>query len=568
MHSETTSAAPIAPGGPTPIPAPPDFPVRWPSPGDAMLLWEREAMHMPFPTTAMDAEMQERALAGAGVAFAAYDMPVRLRIMRLNTWVYQAVAPVSFDHAELEALGRSAEAKLGEAIATLRERWEGEWLPEIQQAIEWWEQFDLAAASDPALADHLAQSLSRFDRLWTIHFQIVIPMLMGVSLFDDFFREAVGGDTFEPYRLLQGLENKSIEADLALWRLGRHAAAQPAVRRAFDGVASADVLAQLDASDAGRAFRADFDAFLDVYGRRADAFTYVSLPSWREDPAMPISTLRDFIAQSDRDLEQEHANLGAERERLVGATRERLADAPEQVREQFEFLLRAGETGSILQEDHNFWLDCRSIGAMREILLECGRRLAGRGVLGAVDDAFQLTSTEIVASLAGDTDGLADAVAARRDELARFGGVVPPPVLGALPPGPPPDDPVTRTILKMFGAPPATADSASELCGLAGSPGTVRGRARVLRSLADSSRLGRGEILVTAVTSPPWTPLFAIAAGIVTDTGGILSHCAVVAREYMIPAVVGTKAATSVIQDGQLIEVDGDAGVVRMLGAS
>ncbi len=103
------------------------------------------------------------------------------------------------------------------------------------------------------------------------------------------------------------------------------------------------------------------------------------------------------------------------------------------------------------------------------------------------------------------------------------------------------------------------------MAGNAGSPGKVRGTARVVRSLAESHKLGVGEILVAQTTSPSWTPLFGTAAGIVTDTGGILSHCAVVAREYGIPAVVGTAVATSIITDGQTIEVDGDAGQVHLI---
>ncbi len=86
-----------------------------------------------------------------------------------------------------------------------------------------------------------------------------------------------------------------------------------------------------------------------------------------------------------------------------------------------------------------------------------------------------------------------------------------------------------------------------------------------MRSLDECHKLGVGEILVAESTSPSWTPLFGIAAGIVTDTGGILSHCAVVAREYRIPAVVGTGVATSMITDGQTIEVDGDAGRVHLM---
>ena len=101
--------------------------------------------------------------------------------------------------------------------------------------------------------------------------------------------------------------------------------------------------------------------------------------------------------------------------------------------------------------------------------------------------------------------------------------------------------------------------------GAPGSRGRYTGVARIIPSVADSARLGHGEVLVAPTTSPPWTPFFAIAGAIVTETGGPLSHCAIVAREYGIPAVVGAGLATQRIRDGQFIEVDGDAGLVRLL---
>ena len=104
------------------------------------------------------------------------------------------------------------------------------------------------------------------------------------------------------------------------------------------------------------------------------------------------------------------------------------------------------------------------------------------------------------------------------------------------------------------------------LHGMRGSPGVARGTARVLRSLGEADRLEAGDVLVAETTAPPWTPLFGRAVAIVTDAGGILSHCAVVAREYEIPAVVGTKMGRSVIRDGQEIEVDGTNGTVRISG--
>ena len=86
----------------------------------------------------------------------------------------------------------------------------------------------------------------------------------------------------------------------------------------------------------------------------------------------------------------------------------------------------------------------------------------------------------------------------------------------------------------------------------------------MVRSLSEAGKLRRGDVLVAPSTAPSWTPLFATVAAVVTDTGGVLSHCAVVAREYGVPAVVGTGRATTTIRDGQILEVDGDAGLVRI----
>ena len=113
--------------------------------------------------------------------------------------------------------------------------------------------------------------------------------------------------------------------------------------------------------------------------------------------------------------------------------------------------------------------------------------------------------------------------------------------------------------------PPQEPSEPNVIKGNAGSRGLARGPARVILSLAQAGKLQKGDILVAPSTMPAWTPLFATAAAVVTDAGGVLCHCAIVAREYNIPAVVGTGRATSVIQDGQTLEVDGDAGEVRII---
>jgi pyruvate,water dikinase len=118
---------------------------------------------------------------------------------------------------------------------------------------------------------------------------------------------------------------------------------------------------------------------------------------------------------------------------------------------------------------------------------------------------------------------------------------------------------------RMFGAVAIAAPTATTVSGIGASPGVVTGRARIVRGLEEADDLQEGDILVCPSTSPPWTPYFAVVRGIVTNSGGVLSHAAIEAREYGIPAVVGTLRATDLIPDGATVTLDGAAGTVTIL---
>src|SRR5581483_8972076 len=179
--------------------------------------------------------------------------------------------------------------------------------------------------------------------------------------------------------------------------------------------------------------------------------------------------------QPDRDLAAERAALVAERERLVAATRERLHGYPRPVVEQFESLLKAAQAATVLSEEHGFWIDFSATYEVRLVVLEVGRRFAAAGVLDQPEDVFYLSLDEIRETGARlprlDRRAL---VAEQRAELKRFAAITPPPVLGTPPAGPPPQDPIGRAIVKMFGGgPPPASDVPTELRGSAGSPGKV-----------------------------------------------------------------------------------------------
>jgi phosphohistidine swiveling domain-containing protein len=546
------------------IEPPSNFPVVWERPGDDQLFWNHERMHFPEPVTPLTESVWALSLSGFTRAWAAYDLDLHFMGRRINTYHYETIASVEVPPEEQEARQKSSEAKLEAAIAFLGEDWETRWLPEIMRHLRYWETFDLRGATLSELLAHLEQTIARTGRLWEIHDLAVGPALMAISLFDDLYRDLFGAEhALEAYRLLQGLGNKTLETDRALWRLSRQARRAPEVQRILMEQPAGEVISALQQSTEGRNFLSELHTFLQEFGQRSDL--ELSQPRWIEDPTPVITNLKDYIVQPDRDPQEELAALATERDQLIAQTREQLRGYPQPIINRFEFLLAAAQKGTVLTEDHGFYIDLRGLYQFRLVVLEFGRRFASASVLDAIGDVFYLTLDEVRKTAeAFPTLDRHLLVAGRQAEQEYFRTIQPPPALGTLPTEPPPDDAMGRMIEKFFGPPPAPLAEANLIAGHAGSPGVVRGPARVIRSLADAERLQQGDILVTETTLPSWTPLFATAVAVVTDTGGVLSHCAIVAREYRIPAVVGTGSATTTIRDGQLIEVDGTRGIVRL----
>jgi rifampicin phosphotransferase len=549
-----------------PIPLPPDFLVYF-EPGEDQYLWERDRTHFPAQVTTLEGEFIADAIGrGMSHAMRRYEAPVdRMAIRILHGFMYQAMIPVTGTLEEMEARGRRAEALLMDVIGRLGEQWEEGWLPEIREHLRAMEVTDPRAVTEAGLLAMIDDYDERLVRLWEIHFEIVLPAYIVVSEFDELYRDLLEGEGFDAYRLLHGFPTKTFEVGRDLWRLSRLALETPEVTAVLEAEAAVDIPVRLEEFAAGRAFLTELSRHLAEYGHRTTNWG-LSTPSFIEDPRPVLKVLKDYVGQPDSaDPAHELERLVAEREAAVAAARERLQGYPAAVAGQFEAMLEAAQVGLRLTEDHGFYIDAYAVSLARELLSEIGQRLAAAAVIGHPDDVLMLRGQEIREALADLTRGdMHGRVAERRSHLARYADVDPPAMLGTLPPGPPPDSPFTRLTTKFSGA-PATPEEPGIVRGASGSAGTATGVARVVRSLADASRLKPGEILVAETTAPPWTPLFRVAAAVVTDTGGILSHSAVVAREYGIPAVVGAGRATTAIADGDVVEVDGDAGTVRIV---
>jgi pyruvate,water dikinase len=230
-------------------------------------------------------------------------------------------------------------------------------------------------------------------------------------------------------------------------------------------------------------------------------------------------------------------------------------------------------------EEHKFFCDYWFLTRWWNKVREFGALLAEHGFLDESEDIFQLTRHEVATALdelvlTWATGGLPlgpqhwPPIAARRKGLIeRLAAWTPPPALGVTPEAV--TDPMT---IMLWGVTTERVrewarqqEGGLELNGAAASPGRVEGIARVVRSVDQIADVRDGEILVCGSTSPAWAPIFSKISATVTDVGGVMSHAAIVCREYGLPAVVGTGRATSAIRTGQTIQVDGTAGVVTVL---
>lgn len=540
------------------------LPITWRYPEDEQRLWSQDRLHYPDPVTPLEFSLIETGVDhGMTKAAHAYGIPITVHDRHIYGYLYVAIeAPES----------APPEDQLNTAMSALCTTWETIWLPEIQEHLAWWANFDQVNASWPALLDHLSETERRWLRVWEIHFLLFMPSMLAISQFADLHADLFeNAEPFAAYQLLTGIPNKTMESGQQLWELSRRILQSPEVHRIFSEASAGDVLAKLAKSDAGRTFSIDFQRYLDVHGYRADKLS-LHYPFWIEDPAPAIRTLQGYIQQPDRDLTSERARAAHESERHIANLRTHLKDYPQPVREQVEFLLKAAREGAFLKEEHGYWIDYKASYCVRQLLLTIGDRLVAEGVLQDRDDLFYLRLDEVktlMVSPGTDIAGYRERVAERKSQAELFVQATPPsgppPFLGTLPAEPPPQDPITRMFMKVEGEALAIESGSDSIAGHAGSPGVARGTAKVVHSLGEAGKLQPGDILVADTTAPPWTPLFATVSGLVTNSGGILSHSAVVAREYGIPAVVGASTATERLKDGQMIEVDGNRGIVSIL---
>ena len=343
-----------------------------------------------------------------------------------------------------------------------------------------------------------------------------------------------------------------------------------------------EVIEALEGSGAGKEWLADLELVKDPWFYYSTGAGYCHANrAWIDDLRPPFAALRDYVPRVERgeDLSRPLEHLRAERERIAAGYRALL---DEQDAAAFDNLLALSRQVFPFVENHNFYVEHWHHSILFNKVRELGQVMVAGGMLESADDIFFLHRYEIYSLLYEVEVRWAIAVPTRgestwREEIARRRRIYaaleawsPPTALGV-----PPErvtEPITITLfgittdtINRWLAAESEPGPQEEFRGLAASPGVAEGPARVVHSVDELDNLVDGEILVCPLTAPSWSIVFARIAAAVSDGGGIMSHAAIVSREYELPAVVATGIGTKAVRTGDYLRVDGNTGVVSIL---
>jgi pyruvate,water dikinase len=562
------------------------FPVAWEAEVEKGFFWVYDDLHIPHPVSPMFFDIGGWWLS-CDHMFRRFGTPFAVDWLAktVNGYVYTTAVPADPDvHIEGTEYSSRYQArvprdavfaqKMGAYLDTVlpvygehfADWWRDRLVPEMRRNFAYLEA-RLDEADSMSLAETatlLEDAIDIHDRHWKIHWMLNFAQLSATLNLRAVMEKVRGGIDEELLgRLQNSASDRNWDSIEALWRMKNEVRDDDELRALF-GAADADAIAAaLKTSDRGRRFIAErIEPYQREFGWHAVWSHEFIFPTVREEMEPVIDLISDYLA-SDYDYP---SAIEAMRKDIEAASVEILEGLEGEALEEMRAANVVNLRMAPLTPDHHFYIDQGANAHVRLVLLAVGRTLVAACRLDAPEDVLFLRYNEL-RMLIGSADAL-DAraiVAQRRSEREAAARIRPRDWVGTVTPSQ-----LAFPYLVNWGYPdrfhrqPATDEK--RITGIAGSPGVIEGTARVVMTVDQFDEVTDGDILVCQMTNPAWVVLFTKIAGLVTDTGGVTSHPAVLSREFGIPAVIGTSIATHRIATGDRVRVDGSSGVVEILG--
>ena len=570
-------------------------------PEDDERFWFYNSMHFPEPISAFDSIGPEFPYTAMGaVTTRTFAFPAALGIdYRIhNGRIYITANPVT-DPAEIGRRAEVFQERAGHYYANWAKLYDS-WVKRMTALIKSVDDIkvpDLPEFEDMAVVTEgrgIAQNhyvlanynelMEAYSTMWHHHFEFLMLGYGAYVVFFQFCKKAfpeIPDQTVA--RMVAGIDVLMFRPDDELKKLAALAVKLDIDSKFTEGADPDDTLAAVAQMGApGREWLEALEKARDPWFNVSlgDGF-YHSHRAWNDDLSVPLSALPRYIAQikAGESLERPTEQLKAERARIISEYRELLPTEAD--KEAFDQMLGLCHQVFPYVEDHKFYCEHWFISRFYNKMREFGALLVDQGLIEDQEDIFHMQRTEVSQALVDVMIGWAAGsgpvggahwkpiIKKRKQMIETLRGWNAPPALGPMPEAI--EDPalqmlwgITNETLEAWAKPPSKLGE-NEITGFAASPGSVEGVARVLLAVNEIAQVKEGEILVCPVTSPSWGPVFNKIKAAVSDIGGTMSHAAIVAREYGMPAVVGTGSATKRIKTGQRLRVDGDTGIVTIL---
>ncbi len=443
---------------------------------------------------------------------------------------------------------------------------------ELREGFEEIKSFDMDNATPSEIVFWHYRQRMRYARMWEIHMEVLQVCFSAYLLLGEVTKERFGISTTSPefQKLMKGFDNKVFRVIKELWEFGERASKE-GLKPVFEKNIAKEIIPKLHETEAGRKWLDDFMKFLETDGWWPTEQMEFNAPFWLEDPSIPIGVIKENLARGAE------FNVSRLREKQVkerkAATEAFLDRVPEDERNYFLEMIKLAGKASQLSEEHVYYCEYSHHAALRYQFLRLAKRLVKAGTMDDPEDIFLLNPEEIESVImVPEANDLRPLIEARRALYKEWLKTPRDPVFtnkSSL------EEAVQKDLLPSLDAviissaigelPEEKPELKADIYGVCGAAGEAEGIARVILRYEDLDQLQKGEILVATATDSNWTPVFPIIKRIITDKAGVLSHAAIVAREFGIPAVVNTFVATEKIKTGQRVRILADEGAVYIL---
>lgn len=553
------------------------FPIEWKNEEEKSLMWFYDDLHCPNPISPLYFDIggwwdtEGRWGADCAYMYQRFGAPIGKAWLakKIGGYVYSAVVPPEMDADKIGPMFDYYTKVMPIYADTYMDRWVNEYVPRLKQMHKSILDFDFENKSLPEIMIHMEDVLDMKCEAFRIHWLINLAQFQASTDFT-VAAKAAGADDVLIGKINVSPADRNWDSLKALWEMKEEVCSVPALKELFLSTTdNAEIMAKVASVPGSEKFLAMMDAYRNEYGFKAMYTHEFIFKTWYEDPTPAYEAVRSYV-NSGYDYNAEYDACMKSQKEAIAELYAMVSD-PEELAKLKHYLELCVKMAPITP-DHHFYIDQGIYSRMRVAFVQIGKAMVKAGILEDAEDIFMLKYDEIRCAAVSDYP-VKELVKERRAEMEAARKMHPQEWYG------------TATEWQVYNEPykglwgyphkfeaeqkeiaEKAVISKSVLKGIPGCPGAYEGVAHLVSHPSELDTVKEGEILVCKMTNPAWVVAFSKIGALVTDTGGALSHPAVVAREFGVPCVVGTRRATQILKTGDKVRVDGSTGVVEVIG--